>query len=229
MSRWSGGDGWCCQRRLTAPHWHGLLEAFVTTSATANHFPYNPQSEGAGDHMDDKKGVKGSTEDAEREPNQSFQVWFYFFTQLIPKRQRAEFCCWGGTGGKLPICCRSVMGENQCTASVVSTVGLGSSAPHQHHRSFPPARYAMANIRPAQREELFHPLHQWQNRGREEESGYFSTPLFFLFSQHTKLGSVESPASVSCVVPANKSTGWAGMPLPISLQNRVFNNLFIWI
>lgn len=39
-----------CQR----PRSHGLLKAFATTSATANPFPYKPQSEGAGDQMDDK-------------------------------------------------------------------------------------------------------------------------------------------------------------------------------
>lgn len=53
-----------------------------------------------------------------------------FFIQLITKRQRAKSCCWGGTEAKLSMSCGSVLSETQCTASVVSVVGPGSSALH---------------------------------------------------------------------------------------------------
>lgn len=66
------------------------------------------------------------------------------------------------------------MGENQRTSSVVSMVGPWLC---------PPSRYAMVDTHPARREESFYPLtfDQWQNRGREEESGYFPPPLYFPF------------------------------------------------
>lgn len=60
----------------------------------------------------------------------------------------------------------------------------------------------------------------------KRKMGFF--PLFFLIFPNHRVSTEAgvSPGSVSCVLPANTSIHGSEMPLSISLQNKVFNNLF---